>query len=422
MVTYCSLCGEELERKTFVIPATGHTPGEWVEENRTEATCTENGSYDRVLYCIDEGCEGVELSRETFVIYATGHTEGEWTQTEASTCTVPGEEAVFCTVCGDVLETRKTEKLSHTYGDWITLTEADCVHDGSQYKCCEFCDAKEVEKVPAFGHTEGEAVTENQVETSCSSDGGYDTVVYCTVCDEEISRVRTVFPAYPHTEVTDEGKEMTCTQDGLTEGKHCSVCGTVTLEQEVIPASGHDYEAEVTPPTMTSDGYTTYTCTVCGHTYVGDITERLAAVITGKVVSFGSETEEVKIELVREGQLVASHTIYVTGNNAEYSLEGVEAGEYKLYVSKKDHTTRIYDVSVSEADVLIDLKIHLVGDINGDGKANTVDVSMANSHAKKIQLLEGYEALCAEVTGDRTVNTVDVSRINSHAKRVNLLW
>lgn len=32
----------------------------------------------------------------------------------------------------------------------------------------------------------------------------------------------------------------------------------------------HHYEAEVTKPTCTTDGYTTYTCTECGDTYTGD--------------------------------------------------------------------------------------------------------------------------------------------------------
>ena len=39
----------------------------------------------------------------------------------------------------------------------------------------------------------------------------------------------------PHTEVTDAAVAATCTSTGLTEGKHCSVCGTVLVKQEVVP-------------------------------------------------------------------------------------------------------------------------------------------------------------------------------------------
>ena len=48
-------------------------------------------------------------------------------------------------------------------------------------------------------------------------------------------------PKNLHTEVTVTGKAATCTATGLTDGKKCSVCGTVTLKQETIPASGHSY-------------------------------------------------------------------------------------------------------------------------------------------------------------------------------------
>ena len=47
-----------------------HTPASAVEENRLDATCTEDGSYDEVVYC--SVC-GEELSRETKTIPALGH-------------------------------------------------------------------------------------------------------------------------------------------------------------------------------------------------------------------------------------------------------------------------------------------------------------------------------------------------------------
>ena len=47
-----------------------HTGGEPVEENRVEPTCTEDGSYESVIYCVDDG---EEMSRETVVLPALGH-------------------------------------------------------------------------------------------------------------------------------------------------------------------------------------------------------------------------------------------------------------------------------------------------------------------------------------------------------------
>lgn len=44
-----------------------------------------------------------------------------------------------------------------------------------------------------------------------------------------------------HTEETIPGKAATCTEAGLTEGKKCTTCGKITMEQTEIPALGHDW-------------------------------------------------------------------------------------------------------------------------------------------------------------------------------------
>ena len=62
--------------------------------------------------------------------------------------------------------------------------------------------------------------------------------------------------------------EPTCTEQGYTTYT-CAVCGE-SYVGDYVDALGHSYEAVVTEPTCTEQGYTTYTCAACGDTYVGD--------------------------------------------------------------------------------------------------------------------------------------------------------
>lgn len=44
-----------------------------------------------------------------------------------------------------------------------------------------------------------------------------------------------------HDAKTIDGIDATCTEDGLTEGSQCARCGKILVEQQVIPANGHDW-------------------------------------------------------------------------------------------------------------------------------------------------------------------------------------
>lgn len=78
-----------------------------------------------------------------------------------------------------------------------------------------------------------------------------------------------------HVEATDAAVEPTCTEKGLTEGKHCSKCGKILKAQTEIDALGHDLETHNgQEATCTEKGWKEYvTCKRegCDHTTYEEI-------------------------------------------------------------------------------------------------------------------------------------------------------
>ena len=298
--TYTCYCGYEYIGD--YVSALGHTD---VTDEAIAPTCIETGLTEGVHCGV---CSEILVKQE--VVNALGHSYKS--VITAPTCTEEGYTTHTCH-CGDTYKDSYVESVGHT--PVVDKAVApDCTNIGlTEGAHCSVCEKVFVaqEVVPANGHTHGESVVENNVLPDCLNDGSYDNVVYCTVCSGELSREKITVETFGHTEVTDEAKAPTCTETGLTEGKHCSVCSTVLIKQETIDALGHievtdkakaptctetgltegkhcsvcssvlvaqeivsarhTYTSSITPPTSTENGVAVHVCTVCEYSYSEDL-------------------------------------------------------------------------------------------------------------------------------------------------------
>ena len=138
-------------------------------------------------------------------------------------------------------------------------SEPNCISEGNtEYWECGLCARYFLDEagtqetalknvvLAKTGHTPGEAVRENEIPATCTADGSYDEVTYCTVCSEKYSTEHKTIPAAGHR------WSVKYESDKSGHWHICEVCGAVS-----------DIEDHV------SGGAATYAkpelCTVCGY-------------------------------------------------------------------------------------------------------------------------------------------------------------
>ncbi|MBQ8854476.1 MAG: leucine-rich repeat protein, partial [Alistipes sp.] len=297
---YCQNCWRTLSSEYVVEKATGHTPGEPVINNEWVAGCENVGRYYSVVYCTNENC-GAEISNTLVVVPPLGHTE-EIIPGYAATCTEYGlTDGKRCTTCG--MTTQEQE--------WID----------------------------PLGHTPGDAVKENETDTS------YDCVVYCAVCNTELSR-EYVESACSHANQQTEAVETvpaSCTVAGYTVyNTVCLDCGEIlSSDTDSVPALGHSYTKYVAD----GKGNLVAECdNGCGTTDSKiDASSNILANVTV------AENGQVNLKL-RNPALLKEVFMYYIADNAYEGQTGLVTWKSSMHKQLLAVTKAVNDADVNGAD------------------------------------------------------------------------
>ena len=146
-----------------------------------------------------------------------------------------------------------------------------------------------------------------------------------------------------------------------------------SFQIEVPNDCEHSYESVVKNPTCTEKGSATHTCTLCGYSY----TEEIAA----------------KDHSLGEWSLYAEPTVGKAGE------ERRSCANCDYYESKE-------------------IAAYRYGDVNCDGKVNTIDANYARRYAVGLLTLDERKMLAADVDGNGAINVLDSAFIRRHTVKL----
>lgn len=241
------------------------------------------------------------------------------------------------------------------------------------------------------------------------------------------------YTAIPHTEVVDKAVEPTCTKTGLTEGKHCSVCNAVLVEQKVVKAKGHtEVIDKAVAPTCTKTGLTEGKhCSACGEVLVEQkVVPALGFTVSGSVAGV---TDNAMVTLLKDGVVAARGDVRADGG---FLLSGLRigAGTYTLRVDGGGCVAWEMPVALSDdsGSANVACLLRRIGDVNGDGTGAedalqcTLDLQTLydylalgqvpgsfrdSADAARNELLVRYFLRLADVNEDGQVDILDYQRL-----------
>ena len=183
-------------------------------ENGSASECVSGVSYNEIISYVNE---------HKFVSVV----DEKYLRSEA-TCKEYATYYKSCSLCGESSTEWFYDTSAYAPHNVVTIDEtpATCTQSGlTEGSYCSVCN--EVFKTQEIISAKGHSYNSVTVQPTCTSDGY--TVHTCSSCgntyqDGEIA-------SKGHTEAVLKGYAATCTANGLSDGKYCSVCNEVILSQ-----------------------------------------------------------------------------------------------------------------------------------------------------------------------------------------------
>ncbi len=278
--------------------------------------------------------------------------------------------------------------------------------------------------VEGNGYTAPTAGTEGDED---GVDGAYTFIVTLTKGEEsDVVAEKTVvitaeaYDAHQHTFSTE------WTSDD-TYHWHAATCEHTEETLDKAEHTSSDWIVDSAAST-TAAGSRHKECTVCEKVLAteeipqlpGDVTGG----ITGTVKSFSSDStvdNTTTIQVIDvSGNVIAQTT--VAENEGSYTLTDVSSGDYTVKVSKEDHVTREYSVTVGTEMATLNVEIWLIGDVDGSGDVLVKDKKMIYNHIEGNSLLTDYAFAVGDVDGSGDILVKDKKMIYNHIEGKSLLW
>ncbi len=276
------------------IPATGHT---MTKTEAVAATCMDAGNIEFYTCSVcsknfEDEAGKIEVAKADTVIPATAdHKFTKYVVVKDATCTDNAVEKATCDVCKKATHEKiiTDTMLAHTFKNYKSDENATCKVDGTMTAVCEMCKEAKDTKTDVDSHKNAPHTPDAKAEkctlcgadlvcrhtysaeklitktATCTTEG--QKAIVCSKCHANKPGSEEVVPAKGHAwgegEIT---KTATCKNTGSMRYTCNNMCGETKTEE--IPVAEHTYKEEITHATCTEDGYSTFTCTVCGSHYV----------------------------------------------------------------------------------------------------------------------------------------------------------